>query len=117
MRLLPKMWFVTKAALFLVGGAMILNGHIYLRQKISETERGIRATERRITDTRRELEHLRIKYAEYTRWEHIQRKIAAFNLPLTPPQPGQVREIRLYTPEQSAKIAAALDASSHIAQR
>ena len=35
--------FLALLKAFLVGGAMILNGHIYLRQKISETERGIRA--------------------------------------------------------------------------
>lgn len=116
-RLLPKMWFVTKSALFLVAAAMIFNGHIYLRQKISETERGIRATERRILDTRRELELLRADYAEYTRWPHIRRQIAAFKLPLVTPRPGQVREIRLYSPEQSAKLAAVLEKANSLASR
>ena len=116
-RLLPKLWFVTKSALFLIGAAMILNGHIYLRQKISETERDIRRTERKILDTRRELEQLRADYAEYTRWPHIRRQIAAFGLPLAPPRPGQVREIRLYTPEQSAKLAVARESASGFALR
>lgn len=116
-RLLPKLWFVTKAALYLIGAAMIFNGHIYLRQRIAETERGIRATERKIVDTRRELEQLRTDYAEYTRWPHIKRQIAEFKLPLTPPRPGQVRAIRIYTPEQRAKLAAALENQSGLALR
>ena len=95
----------------------ILNGNIFLRQKISETERGIRATERKILDTRRELEQLRADYAEYTRWPHIRRQIAEFKLPLAPPGPGQVRVIRIYTPDQIAKIAAALDGRSDLALR
>jgi len=107
--LLPKMWFVTKVVLFLVAAAALFNGHIYLRQKIAETERGIRRTERRITDTRRELEQLRADYAEYTRWPHIRRQIAAFKLPLESPRPGQVRPIRIYTPQQIAKIAGTFD--------
>ena len=106
-RLLPKMWFVTKTALFLVTAAALFNGHIYLRQKIAETERVIRRTERRIVNTRRELEQLRSDHAEYTRWAHIQRQIAEFKLPLEPPRPGQVRKIKLYTPEQSERLAAA----------
>lgn len=115
--LLPKLWFVLKAAMILVGAAMILNGHIYLRQRISETERGIRATERKINDTRRELEQLRAEYAEYTRWPHIRRQIAEFKLPLATPRPGQVRQIRIYTPEQRAKLAAALDNQLELASR
>ena len=108
-RLLPKMWAMAKIAMFLILFALILNGNIFLRQKIATTEREIRNTERRITSTRRELEQLRADYAEYTRWRHISRQIAIFKLPLTSPRPGQIRAMTLYTPEQSARIAAGLE--------
>ena len=108
-RLLPKMWAMAKIAMFLVLFALILNGNIFLRQKIATTEREIRNTERRINSTRRELEQLRADYAEYTRWRHISRQIAIFKLPLTSPRPGQVRSLTLYTSEQSARIAAGLE--------
>ena len=108
-RLLPKMWALAKIAMFLVLAALILNGNIYLRQKIASTEREIRNTERQINSTRRELEQLRTDYAEYTRWRHISRQIAVFKLPLTSPRPGQIREMTMYTPEQSARIAAGME--------
>ena len=104
--LLPKMWAVTKIVCFLVIAAFILNGNIYLRQRIAAAEREIRQTSRRIANTRRELEQLRADYAEFTRWRHISRQIAFFKLPLTSPKPGQVREITMYTREQSNRISA-----------
>ena len=104
-KLLPKMWALAKVAMFLVMLALILNGNIFLRQKITATERRIRNTERQINSTRRELEQLRADYAEYTRWRHISRQIAIFKLPLASPRPGQIRALTMYTPEQSARIA------------
>ena len=108
-RLLPKMWAMAKIAMFFIMFALILNGNIFLRQKIAATERDIRNTGRRINSTRRELEQLRADYAEYTRWRHISRQIAIFKLPLTSPRPGQIRSMTLYTSEQSARIAAGLE--------
>ena len=115
-RLLPKMWAMAKVALFLVLLALILNGNIFLRQKITATERGIRNTGRQIADTRRELEQLRADYAEYTRWRHISRQIAVFKLPLIPPRPGQVRAMALYSPAQNARIAADMEFSTQRAE-
>ena len=94
-RLWPKMWFAVKAALFCLAVAALFNGNIYLRQKIAETERGIRRTEREIAGTRRELERLRVDYAELTGWPYIRRRIAEYRLPLRSPLPGQIRDIRL----------------------
>lgn len=107
LKLLPKMWAMAKIAMFLVLFALILNGNIFLRQKIATTEREIRNTERQINNTRRELEQLRADYAEYTRWRHISRQIAIFKLPLSSPRPGQIRAMTMYTPEQRERIAAA----------
>ena len=108
-RLLPKMWAMAKIAMFFVLGALILNGNIYLRQKIATTEREIRNTERQINSTRRELEQLRTEYAEYTSWRHISRQIAVFKLSLVSPRPGQIRALTMYTPEQSARIASGME--------
>jgi len=94
-RLWPKMWFAVKTALFCLAVAALFNGNIYLRQKIAETERCIRRTEREIAGTRREIERLRVDYAELTGWPYIRRRIAEFRLPLRPPLPGQIRDIRL----------------------
>ena len=94
-RLWPKMWLAVKAALFCFAVAALFNGNIYLRQKIAETERGIRRTEREIAGTRREIERLRVDYAELTGWPYIRRRIAEFRLPLRPPLPGPIRDIRL----------------------
>ena len=107
--LLPKMWALAKIAMFLILFALILNGNIFLRQKILATEREIRISDRQISDTRRELEQLRAAYAECTRWRHISRQIARFKLPLAAPRPGQVRAITMYTPEQRERIAAAAE--------
>lgn len=95
-RLWPKMWFAVKLALFCLAVAALLNGNIYLRQKITETERDIRRTEREIAGTRRELEKLRVDYAELTGWPYIRRRIAEFRLPLGSPMPGQIRDLRLH---------------------
>lgn len=116
-RLWPKMWFAVKTALFCLAVAALFNGNIYLRQKIAETERGIRRTEREIAGTRREIERLRVDYAELTGWPYIRRRIAEFKLPLRPPLPGQIRDIRLHgapglrqaehAPTRTGKFAAA----------
>ena len=98
-RLWPKMWFAVKMALFCLAVAALFNGNIYLRQKITETERDIRRTGREIANTRRELEKLRVDYAELTGWPYIRRRIAEFRLPLGSPMPGQIRDIRLHGPE------------------
>ena len=91
----PKMWLATKAAFFCIVAAALFNVNIYLRQKISETDRNIRRLDREIADTRRDLERLRADYAELTSWPHIRRRIAELHLPLAAPRPGQIREIQL----------------------
>jgi len=90
-----KMWFATKVALFCIVAAALFNVNIYMRQRISETDRSIRRIDREIADTNRELERLRADYAELTSWPHIRRRIAELDLPLSAPRPGQIRELRL----------------------
>ena len=92
-RVWAKMWLATKAAFFCVIAAALFNINIYLRQKISETDRSIRRIERDIAETDRDLERLRIDYAELTSWPQIRRRIAELRLPLSAPRPGQILEI------------------------
>ena len=91
----PKMWLAVRAALFCVVAAALFNINIYLRQKISETDRSIRRIEREIAETDRDLERLRADYAELTSWQQIRTRIAELHLPLAAPRPGQIREIQL----------------------
>jgi len=99
-RVWAKMWFATKVAFFFVVAAALFNVNIYLRQKISETDRNIRRIDREIADTRRDLERLLAEYAELTSWPQIRSRIAELHLPLAAPRPGQIRE--LYLPETEA---------------
>lgn len=92
-RVWAKMFLAFKAAFFCVIAAALFNINIYLRQKISETDRNIRKIDREIVETDRDLERLRVDYAELTSWPQIRRRIAELRLPLAAPRPGQIREI------------------------
>ena len=94
-RVWAKVWLATKAAFFCVVAAALFNVNIYLRQKISETDRNIRRIDREIADAGRDLERLRAEYAELTSWPQVSNRIARLKLPLAAPRPGQVRELRL----------------------
>ena len=103
-RVWAKMWFATKVAFFFVIAASLFNVNIYLRQKISETDRNIRRIDREIADTKRDLERLRAEYAELTSWPQIRSRIAELHLPLSAPRPGQIREINLPDTETDAQV-------------
>ena len=92
-RVWSMMYLAFKAAFFCVIAAALFNINIYLRQKISETDRNIRKIDRGIVETDRDLERLRVDYAELTSWPQIRRRIAELRLPLAAPRPGQIREI------------------------
>ena len=94
-RVWARVWLATKAAFFCVVAAALFNFNIYLRQKISETDRNIRHIDREIADARRDLERLRAEYAELTSWPQVRTRIAALKLPLSRPKPGQIRELQL----------------------
>ena len=102
----PKMWLAVKAALFCVVAAALFNINIYLRQKISETDRNIRRIEREIAETDRDLERLRVDYAELTSWQQIRTRITELRLPLAAPRPGQIREIQWQVPTIPNRVAA-----------
>ena len=104
-RVWSKMWIATKVAFFCIVAAALFNVNIYMRQKISETNRNIRRLDREIAETNRDLERLRADYAELTSWAHIRKRIAELNLPLSAPRPGQVRELTLTMPGEYREFA------------
>ena len=104
-RIWSKVQLAIKAAFFCVVAAALFNVNIYLRQKISETDRNIRRTDREIADSKRDLERLSIEYAELTSWPQIRSRIAELDLPLSRPRPGQIRELRLPNVDGETQVA------------
>ena len=84
--------------------AALLNVYIYLNQKIAETQRQIRTTERVLHETEREIAQLRIQREQLMAWPHIKNMIARFDLKLHGPNPGQVATMSILTPDQAARI-------------
>ncbi|WP_302453519.1 hypothetical protein [Victivallis vadensis] len=80
--------------------AALLNVYIYLNQKIAETQRQIRKTERVLHETAQ----LRIQREQLMAWPHIKNMIARFDLKLHGPNPGQVATMSILTPDQAARI-------------
>ena len=115
-RVWAKVWLATKAAFFCVVAAALFNVNIYLRQKISETDRNIRRIDREIADARRDLERLRAEYAELTSWPQVRTRIAELKLPLSRPRPGQIRELRLPTGGDN-RVAGQAGAPDRVAAR
>ena len=104
-RVWSKMQLAIKAAFFCVIAAALFNINIYLRQKISETDRNIRRTDREIADAKRDLERLRVEYAELTSWPQIRSRITELDLPLSRPRPGQIRELQLPKVDGETQVA------------
>ena len=99
-----KMWVTIQVFAYVIALAAILNGHIWLRQQTAAAERRIRQVNREINSVRRELENLKIRYAQLSSWPHIRERIAHFDLKLHAAEPGQVRPIAFLTPAQAARI-------------
>ena len=100
---LGKMRVTIQIFAYVLALAAILNGHIWLRQQTTTTERRIRQVQREISSLRRQLENPEIRYAQLSSWSHIRERIAHFNLKLHPAEPGQVRPIAFLTPAQAAR--------------
>ena len=104
-RVWSKLRMAFKAAFFCIVAAALFNINIYLRQKISETDRNIRRLDREIAETDRDLERLRADYAELTSWPQISSRIAELRLPLSAPTPGQIRDYRQQPPAKPTRMA------------
>lgn len=101
---LGKMRVTIQIFAYVLALAAILNGHIWLRQQTTATERRIRQVNREIGSLRRQLENLEIRYAKLSSWPHIRERIAHFDLKLHSAEPGQFRPIAFLTPAQAARM-------------
>jgi len=84
---------VMKVLLFLVLVSGVLVFHIYMNQRIAETENRIRGVKQNISRVRIEITNLRNRREEYCSPEVIRRQMARFGLNLVPAEPGQVRRM------------------------
>ncbi len=99
-----KLVTVAKFSLIIIAIAGLLNGYIYLNQKITETERSIQRVQREIERTDREIAQLRISRERLRSWPHVRDMIARFDLKLRQPAPGQVTRMAVLTREQAARV-------------
>ena len=84
---------VMKILLFLVLVSGVLVVHIYLNQRIAETESRIRSVKQDISRVRTEITNLRNRREEYCSPEVVRRQMARFGLNLVPAEPGQIRRM------------------------
>ena len=92
--------------LFLMGTiASVLCIHIYMNQKIAETEQKIKKIKQEITVVNIELSNLKVQYEQSCSHEYIRKQMARFNLKLDVPEPGQVYRMTVFSPEQARKQA------------
>ena len=96
---------VLKVVLFLVLVASVPVTHIYLNQRITETERKIRTLKLNINRINIEITNLRNRYEDNCSPSAIRRQIARFGLPLVPAEPGQVVAMRIMTSQEARSVA------------
>ena len=91
------------ALLLLIVGAFF---HLYIKldQEINSTAAEIRRVDNMIVQVERETDGLRMEYANCSSRSFIERQIVLFKLPLKEMTQDQQRFIRVYTPEQLARM-------------
>jgi len=100
---------VMKVLLFLVLVSGVLVFHIYMNQRIAETENRIRGVKQNISRVRIEITNLRNRREEYCSPEVIRRQMARFGLNLVPAEPGQVRRMAVIPSWQARHQAVLLE--------
>ena len=99
-----KIAVVFKVAFFVAVFAGIINGYIFLNQKIVETDRKIASGNKEIHNIEREIGNLRIHREELRKWSHVSRMMKVFNLDLRLPQSGQICKLTVLSVEQAAMV-------------
>ena len=89
--------------LLLAAGVFVL--HIYLNQRVAETEREIRSVKLNIRRVSAEMTNLRNRYEERCSPDYIYRQIARFKLDLIPAEPSQMYSMSILPPGQVRNIA------------
>ncbi|MDD3886479.1 MAG: hypothetical protein PHI35_06390 [Victivallaceae bacterium] len=95
---------IGRLALLLLALAGVVNGYIYLNQKINETDTAINRCRVDIDRTGREIELARIRREELRAWPHIRSMMARYNIKLALPKSGQVSRMSILSVEQAANI-------------
>ncbi len=93
--------------LFLAVGA-IVNGYIYLNQRISESVRATRLSVREAELADREIESLSLENERLKRWPHIKAQITRLKLDLRFPEPRQVRHLAIIPPPSGVAVDSAI---------
>lgn len=71
----------------------VINYRISLKDETAQLNRQAIQTKHEIERYDREIEHLRLCKENLSRWSHIRNKIKQYNLALTVPCPGQIRQL------------------------
>ena len=100
---------VMKVVLFLVLVSSVLVIHIYLNQRIAETEAQIRAVKQNISRVKTEITNLRNRKEEYCSPEFVRRQMGRFGLNLVPAEPGQVRLMAVMPSSQARRLAVQME--------
>ena len=93
--------------LVLISGVLVI--HIYLNQRIAETENHIRNVKQNISRVRIEITNLRNRREEYCSPEVIRRQMARFGLNLVPAEPGQIRRMAVIPSWQARRQAVLME--------
>ena len=109
---------VVKLVMFLALVSSVLVVHIYLNQRITETQRQIRTVQANIEQTQIENTNLRNRLEACSSREFINRQMVRFGLKLVPAEPGQVRYMAIMPTAQARRIAIQMEnARSRLAAR
>ena len=96
---------VMHTALFIAVVGIFFHTYIKLEQDCDAVILEIREVNERITGVEREIEGLRVAYADRSSRGFINRQIARFKLPLVPTRYEQRQPMRVFSSEQLARIA------------
>ncbi|MBQ7207969.1 MAG: hypothetical protein IJS01_09255 [Lentisphaeria bacterium] len=105
---------VMKVVLCLVLISSVLVIHIYMNQRIAETEAQIRAVRQNISRVRTEITNLRNRKEEYCSPEFVRRQMGRFGLNLVPAEPGQVRLMSVLPSSQARRLAVQMEQRSPV---
>ena len=94
---------------FLLLIASVLFVHIYMNQRIAETEREIKSIKLNISRVNIELSNLSNLYEQNCSFEYIRRQMNRFGLNLIVPEPGQVTRMAILSPAQARQKAMLLE--------
>ena len=95
---------IGQVALFIALFGTLFHFYIKLDQEINSTAAEIRRVDNMIVQVERETDGLRMEYANCSSRSFIERQIVLFKLPLKEMTQDQQRFIRVYTPEQLARM-------------